>query len=56
MGLLHTTDSETNSIRFGFERAIKIAVGDLFIRQHFMLMNKINSISAEDSISIEPLG
>ena len=43
----------------GFERAIiadEIAVGDLFIWRHFMLMNKINSISAEDSISSEPLG
>ena len=53
------TNSETYSIRLGFERAIitdKIAVGDLSIRRHFMLMNKINSISAEDSISSEPLG
>jgi hypothetical protein len=43
----------------GFERAImadKIAVGDLFIRWHFMLMNEIDSISAKDSISSEPLG
>jgi hypothetical protein len=54
------TNSETYSIlRLGFERAViadEIAVGDLFIRRHFMLMNKINSISAEDSISSEPLG
>jgi hypothetical protein len=53
------TNSETYSIRLGFERAIiadKIAVGDLFIRRHFMLMNEIDSIGAEDSISSEPLG
>ena len=38
-----TTDSETNSIRLGFEGAIiadKIAVGDLFIRRHFMLSDE----------------
>jgi hypothetical protein len=54
-----TTNSETYSIRLGFEGAIiadKIAIGDLFILWHFMLLNEIDSISAEDSISSEPLG
>jgi hypothetical protein len=53
------TNSDTDAIFFGFERAIitdKITVGDFFISWDFVLMNEVNGVGAEYGIVTETLG
>jgi hypothetical protein len=48
-----STNSETNSTPFGFERAAvadEVAVNDLFVCRCFMSVNKVDGVGADDAL------